>query len=81
MEPTSGLTVEFPAWQESATDGERRRRARTRLPALTILYHPDFHRVGERALLTALLEGRTVHLSRLEPSFAPPHRRDRKSVV
>ncbi len=76
MEPTSGLTVEFPAWQDSAADGERRKRARTRLPALTILYHPDFHRVGERALLTALLEGRTAHLSRLEPSFSPPHRSD-----
>ena len=75
MEPTSGLTVEFPAWQESA-GGERRRRARTRLPALTILYHPDSHRVGERALLSSLAEGGSARLSRLEPSFAPPHRNE-----
>ncbi|HSG40310.1 MAG TPA: hypothetical protein VLE27_11780, partial [Thermoanaerobaculia bacterium] len=75
MESTSGLTVEFPAWQDGA-EGERRRRARTRLPALTILYHMDSHRVGERALLSGVPEGGSARLSRLEPSFTLPHRND-----
>jgi two-component system nitrogen regulation response regulator GlnG len=75
MEPASGLTVEFPAWQDTA-EGERRRRTRSRPPALTILYHPDSHRVGERALLAGVQEGGSARLSRLEPGFAPPHRND-----
>lgn len=41
------------------------------LVALTILYHPDLSRVGERALLAGLAEGPT-RLSRLEPAFGPP---------
>jgi two-component system nitrogen regulation response regulator GlnG len=71
---TFGLTVEQPAWEDLRAEGERRRRARARIPALTILYHPDFNRVGERALLNGLLEGRTAHLSRLEPVFEAPQR-------
>ena len=74
-ESTSGLTVERPAWGE-LPEGERRRRARARIPALTILYHPDLGRVGERALLAGLAAGRTAHLSRLEPDFTPPHRNE-----
>src|SRR5215210_2682957 len=71
-----GLTVEQPAWKDPAAAGERRKQARTRIPALTILYHPDLSRVGERSLLRELLEGRTAHLSRLEPAFEPPGRVD-----
>jgi two-component system, NtrC family, nitrogen regulation response regulator GlnG len=40
-----------------------------RLPGLTVLYHPDLRRVGERALLSEL---RPQGLSRLEPLFAAP---------
>src|SRR5215210_1264720 len=71
-EGTFGLTVEQTSWQELPSDGDRRRRARSRVPALTILCHPDLNRVGERALLGGLPQGRTVHLSRLEPEFEPP---------
>ena len=70
---TSGFTVEQPLWDELSAS-ERRRRARSRYPALTILYHPDLRRVGERAILSGLLAGGHVPLSRLEPSFeTPPH--------
>ena len=44
-----------------------------RLPALTVLYHPDLERIGERALLPALGEGGEVALSRSRPDFAAPH--------
>ena len=43
-----------------------------RVPALTVLAHPDLRRVGERVLLPALASGRTVPLSRLSPLFAQP---------
>ena len=43
-----------------------------RIPALTILAHPDLCRVGERVLLPALSSGRPVPLSRLAPLFAQP---------
>jgi two-component system, NtrC family, nitrogen regulation response regulator GlnG len=71
---TFGLTVEQPSWDDLASEGERRKRARARIPALTILYHPDLRRVGERALLGGLLEGRTAYLSRLEPVFESSRR-------
>ena len=43
-----------------------------RLPALTILAHPDPRRTGERVLLPALASGRGVELSRLAPLFGAP---------
>ncbi|HEX3529499.1 MAG TPA: sigma 54-interacting transcriptional regulator [Thermoanaerobaculia bacterium] len=43
-----------------------------RVPALTVLAHPDLSRVGERVLLPALGSGRAVALSRLAPLFAQP---------
>ena len=39
------------------------------MPALTILAHPDVHRVGESAPLTALLDGREAKVDRDEPLF------------
>lgn len=42
------------------------------VPALTVLYHPDLRRVGERALLRSLVRGGTAHLSRREPLFVHP---------
>src|SRR3979411_3139529 len=36
------------------------------VPGLTVLWHPDPERVGERALLTALTSGREERLSRAE---------------
>ena len=43
------------------------------LTALTVIAHRDSQRVGELAVLTPLLSGKAVNLSRLEPNFA--HRR------
>ncbi len=71
---TSGFTVEQPVWDDLSPDGERRRRTRVRHAALTILYHPDVRRAGERAILGGLAPGRPVPLSRLEPVFEPPYR-------
>ena len=78
---TSGLTVEQPIWRDSSPASERRRLARLRIPALTILYHPDLRRTGERAVLRGLLDGRPASLSRLEPAFGPPHSAETKPLL
>lgn len=41
------------------------------VPALTVLSHPDLSRVGDRVVLTDLLGGKAVELSRKTPLFAP----------
>ncbi|HWN45137.1 MAG TPA: sigma 54-interacting transcriptional regulator, partial [Thermoanaerobaculia bacterium] len=71
-EDTRELTAQRPAWLDWTLSGDRRQQTRSRVPALTILYHPDFRRVGERAQLAALMEGHPVSLSRLEPEFSQP---------
>lgn len=43
-----------------------------RVPALTLLAHPDVSRVGERLILPELNSGETIRLSRVEPHFARP---------
>src|SRR5438045_62567 len=45
--------------------------AENRLPALTLLYHPQLERIGERALLSDWSPGTALSLSRTEPSFGP----------
>ncbi|MDI1442547.1 sigma-54 dependent transcriptional regulator [Polyangium sp. 6x1] len=40
--------------------------------ALTILYHPDLERVGERAIFEETGEGGSFAVSRVEPAFAAP---------
>ncbi len=66
------------AWDESleasTVSGSRatHARPRQRLPALTILAHPDVGRVGARMILPALVSGREVELSRLTPTFSSP---------
>jgi two-component system nitrogen regulation response regulator GlnG len=47
-------------------------RAEALVPALTVVWHPDLERVGERVLLPQLARGRDVRISRLEPDFAAP---------
>jgi len=42
------------------------------VPALTVLWHPDPERVGDRFVLNPFLSGKSVALSRGEPRFAPP---------
>jgi two-component system nitrogen regulation response regulator GlnG len=71
-EDTRELTAQRPLWLDWTPEGERRRRARTRVPALTILYHPASRRVGERVRLDGLGDGHGIALSRLEPEFAQP---------
>ena len=40
------------------------------VPGLTVLFHPDVERIGERAPHFGLLEGRPQDLSRAEPGFS-----------
>ncbi|WP_437819079.1 sigma 54-interacting transcriptional regulator [Sorangium sp. So ce1078] len=42
--------------------------------ALTVLYHPDVERVGDRVQLGEVASGGVVLLSRTAPAFAPPGR-------
>ncbi|HEX4960171.1 MAG TPA: sigma-54 dependent transcriptional regulator [Thermoanaerobaculia bacterium] len=42
------------------------------VPALTVLGHPEAHRVGELATLSELVSGEAVALSRLAPLFGQP---------
>ena len=51
---------------------ERRSGARVRVPALTVLWHPDVSRVGDRVRLSALLDGHPVTVGRGAPGFQPP---------
>ncbi len=44
------------------------------VPGLTVLYHPDVSRVGERVLLPGLASGRQERLARAEPAFSRPGR-------
>ena len=52
-----------------------------RVAGLTILYHPNLARVGERALLPGLESGRSYALSRLEPPFSAPGARDSRPLA
>jgi DNA-binding NtrC family response regulator len=51
---------------------ERRQLSRARVPALTILWHPDPSRVGGCARLADLAAGRGTEVSRTAPEFAAP---------
>jgi two-component system nitrogen regulation response regulator GlnG len=44
------------------------------VPGLTIVYHPDSGRVGERVALAGLASGREAAVSRSEPAFSSPGR-------
>jgi two-component system nitrogen regulation response regulator GlnG len=46
--------------------------AERRIPALTLIAHPDLERIGERASLPALVSGQEIEISRLAPAFAAP---------
>jgi two-component system, NtrC family, nitrogen regulation response regulator GlnG len=70
FDPSGTETGFFPAGP--ADRSERRRRSRRRVPALTVLYHPEVDRAGERAVLAELGAGRDAALSRYEPGFGQP---------
>jgi two-component system nitrogen regulation response regulator GlnG len=44
----------------------------TTVPALTIVYHPELRRIGDRVILGELATGREARISRAAPRFAPP---------
>lgn len=46
----------------------------TVLPTLTVLYHPDLERIGERVFLNEIALGSEALLSRSAPEFARPER-------
>jgi two-component system nitrogen regulation response regulator GlnG len=57
-----------------ASGYQRQTTASLLVPGLTLLYHPDLERIGERALLPGLASGREELLSRSQPDFVPPDR-------
>jgi two-component system nitrogen regulation response regulator GlnG len=50
----------------------RRLRQRQRVPTLTLLFHPDWNRIGERVRLERFTAGEVATLSRLEPLLRQP---------
>ncbi|HEY2739516.1 MAG TPA: sigma 54-interacting transcriptional regulator, partial [Thermoanaerobaculia bacterium] len=63
-EETRDLTAQHVWAGQSSSEG-----ARARVQVLTILYHPELGRIGERAVLPELAAGRSVLLSRSSPDF------------
>ncbi|HEX6203262.1 MAG TPA: sigma 54-interacting transcriptional regulator [Thermoanaerobaculia bacterium] len=51
---------------------ERRSGDRLRVPCLTVLWHPEVARVGERARLEEVARGREALVTRSGPAFASP---------
>jgi two-component system nitrogen regulation response regulator GlnG len=73
--PEDSKAPERPLEVDTRVSGYQRRTIVSLLiPGLTLLYHPDLERVGERALLPGLVSGREEILSRTQPDFAPPDR-------
>ncbi len=72
---TSSGEPERPLEADTRASGyERRSSVSLRLAGLTILYHPDLERTGERALLSGLASHGEELLSRSHPDFVPPDR-------
>ncbi len=71
-----GTTAGFPQ------PGRNRKRSpgTIAVPALTIIYHPDLHRIGDRVCLHELSAGREVPVSRERPAFARPGAFDSKAL-
>ena len=66
-----------PTWQHDETQFPQlqspvREPNSTPVPGLTILSHPEISRIGETAILSELLGGGSMGLSRLEPHFSQP---------
>lgn len=68
MGPRSENRLETQTWSTPAGKSQ----PSLTVPGLTILGHPQIHRVGERTALLDLSSGREALLSRAEPGFAPP---------
>lgn len=78
MSDDDTLEILTKSWHGIADD--RRVRSRALVPALTILYHPDPRRVGERVLLHELATGLSAGVSRSEPDFSPPDEGQRRPL-
>ncbi len=63
-------TVGIPG--ETGTTGRQAPSGPVRIPTLSILSHPNTHRIGERVLLSDLQIGREILVSRSEPDFMVP---------
>ncbi len=70
IEKSDGSTVGMTAIGGIGDRSEER--SGLRLPALTVLYHPDLRRIGARVFLNELLVGREVLLSRNQPELSRP---------
>ena len=69
---------------DARTQRRRRRPAAAAIrtgPVLTIAYHPDHRRIGERARLSGLLAGKAAEISRKAPLFGPPGERARTPLA
>jgi len=76
FEDVFGTTAGFPK------PGQRRHLTdRDSVPTLTIIYHPDFRRIGERAVLHDLMNGRAVDLSREQPRFEARSGREERPLA
>ncbi len=73
-------TVEKLTPELRAQFAERRARARAKIPVLTVIYHPQIDRVGERALLHGLTESKPALVSRLIPEFSIPGQREARPL-
>jgi two-component system nitrogen regulation response regulator GlnG len=69
---TRDLTAQHTWAPQPPPSDAGREGARSRLPFLTILYHPDVSRIGDRAALPELPAGRAALLSRTDPELAGP---------
>ena len=54
---------------------------RRTVPGLTLLYHPDVRRIGERVTLPELASGREVTVSRVAPEFSAPGHSNRRPLA
>jgi two-component system nitrogen regulation response regulator GlnG len=72
------IEIDLPGGRRQSP--ERRGRSRLRVPLLTVLFHPDVSRVGDRLWLSRLTSGGVVEVSRLAPSFTAPEGSARRAL-
>ncbi|MEM7357009.1 MAG: sigma 54-interacting transcriptional regulator, partial [Acidobacteriota bacterium] len=72
MKPDKTAETESTQLETEVESASRAPAARFGLPALTLLFHPDATRTGERITLPDLTSRGTVELSRLTPEFSAP---------
>jgi two-component system nitrogen regulation response regulator GlnG len=64
--------IHSTVWEEPQDRRAARGQEPRQMLALTLLCHPDIRRVGERAVLRELSDGRPCPISRLQPELSPP---------